>query len=191
MARPSHSTPPRAFEELISEHLDSLYRTALRLVAGRSADAEDLLQDTVLRAFEHFSQLRLQDAGRSWLFAILVRTNLNRVRSENRRAEQFGADLSDRAFEEALAAWRSNATPEECLDRKELEERVTKTLDDLHPQLRAAVVLTDIEGFSHREAARMLEVPEGTVASRVFRARRELREALKETSRGLRARERT
>jgi len=191
LARRSGSTPPRAFEELISEHLDSLYRTALRLVGGRSADAEDLLQDTVMRAFEHFSQLRHQDAGRSWLFAILVRTNLNRVRAASRRAEQLGADLSDRAFEEALAAWSSNATPEEFLDRKESAERLIKTLDDLHPELRAAVVLTDVEGFSQREAARILEIPEGTLASRIFRARRELRRALNENSSGLQVRERT
>jgi len=191
LARHSRSTPTRAFEELVSENVDSLYRTALRLVGGRSADAEDLLQDTVLRAFEHFSQLRHQDAGRSWLFAILVRTNLNRIRSATRRAEQFHADLSDREFEQALAAWRANATPEESLDRKELAESVIKTLDDLHPELRAAVVLTDVEGFSQREAARMLDIPEGTLASRVFRARRELRQALSESSRGLRAREGT
>jgi len=191
LAQHSRSTPPRAFEELVSEHIDSLYRTALRLVGGRSADAEDLLQDTVLRGFEHFSQLRHQDAGRSWLFAILVRTNLNRVRTANRRAEQFGADLSDRAFEEALAAWRSNITPEEFLDRKESAEGLIKLLDGLHPELRAAVVLTDVEGFSQREAARMLEIPEGTLASRIFRARRELRQALNENSSGLRARERT
>lgn len=191
MARHSRSTPPRAFEELVSEHVDSLYRVALRLVGGRSTDAEDLLQDTVLRAFEHFSQLRHQDAGRSWLFAILVRTNLNRVRAATRRAEQFGADLGDRAFEEALAAWRPNATPEEFLDRKESAERLIKILDGLHPELRAAVVLTDVEGFSQREAARMLEIPEGTLASRIFRARRELRQALNEDSSRLRARERT
>jgi len=191
LAKHSRSKPTRAFEELVSEHVDSLYRTALRLVAGQTADAEDLLQDTVLRAFEHFGQLRHPDAGRSWLFTILVRTNLNRIRAATRRAEQFHGDLSEREFEEALAAWRSNATPEEFLDRKELAESVIRTLDTLHPELRAAVVLTDVEGFSQREAARMLEIPEGTLASRIFRARRELRQALNQNSTGLRVRERT
>jgi len=116
---------------------------------------------------------------------------LNRIRAATRRAERFHADLSEREFEEALAAWRSNATPEEFLDRKELAESVIRTLDTLHPELRAAVVLTDVEGFSQREAARMLEIPEGTLASRIFRARRELRQALNQNSTGLRVRERT
>ena len=181
---------PRAFEELVTEHLDSLYRTALRLVGGGVADAEDLLQDAVLRAFEHFGQLRNQEAGRSWLFAILVRTNLNRVRALYRRAEQLTADLSDGAFEEALSAWQPSATPEEIFERRESADRIVKALDDLNPVLRAALVLTDVEGFSQREAAQMLEVPEGTLASRIFRARRELRRALSESSRELQGRER-
>lgn len=189
MRRP-HPVPPRAFEELISEHLDSLYRTALRLVGGQVADAEDLLQDAVLRAFEHFSQLRNQGAGRSWLFAILVRTNLNRVRAASRRPEQLTADLTDRAFEEALAAWTPNITPGEFLDRTESAERILKALDDLNPEFRAAVVLTDIEGFSQREAAQMIGVPEGTVASRMFRGRRDLRQALTEDAPALKARRR-
>ena len=178
----------RAFEELVTEHLDSLYRTTLRLVGGGVADAEDLLQDAVLRAFEHFNQLQNQDAGRSWLFAILVRTNLNRVRTAVRRSEQLTADLSDGAFEEALAAWQPSATPEELFERMESADRILKALDDLNPGLRAALVLTDVEGFSQREAAQMLEVPEGTVASRVFRARRDLRDALSEGTHALRSR---
>ena len=91
MAQESQVSVPRAFEELISEQLDSLYRTALRLAGGHRADAEDLLQDAVLRAFEHFGQLRNQQAGRSWLFSILVRTNLNRVRAASMRAASASA----------------------------------------------------------------------------------------------------
>lgn len=190
MIRRSARTPARAFEEVVGDHLDALYRTALRFTAGRQADAEDLLQDSLLRAFEHFNQLRDPAAGRSWLFSILVRTNLNRVRSEARRHEHLSADLGDGAFEEALASWRPAVTPEELLDRRESASRVVKALDALEPTLRSAIVLTDVEGFSQREAARLLEVPEGTVASRVFRARAELRNALGESGESLRTRER-
>jgi len=188
IAQRPHPVAPRAFEELVSEHLDSLYRTALRLVGGGVADAEDLLQDAVLRAFEHFSQLRNQDAGRSWLFAILVRTNLNRVRAAGRRSEQLTADVSDGAFEEALAAWQPSATPEELFESMESADRIVEALDDLNPELRAVIVLTAVEGFSQREAAQMLGVPEGTVASRLFRARRDLRDALSEGAKAVRAR---
>lgn len=190
LVRRSVQTPPRAFEELVSEHLDALYRTALRLTGGRRADAEDLLQDSILRAFEHFNELRDTAAGRSWLFSILVRTNLNRARSAARRNEQLTADLNDGAFEDALAAWKPGITPEESFDRRESAERLAKALDRLDPVLRAAIVLTDVEGFSQREAALMLQIPEGTVASRLFRARAELRNGLRERPEGLKTRER-
>ena len=188
MVRRLAQTQPKAFEELVSENFDALYRTALRLVGGRNADAEDLLQDSMLRAFEHFDQLRDTAAGRSWLFSILVRTNLNRVRSTARRSEHLTADMNDGEFETALAEWVPNATPEEWLDRRESANRVGRVLDDLHPDLRSAILLTDVEGFSHLEAARMLQVPEGTVASRLFRARAALRLTLKQSSIALKAR---
>ena len=97
--------------------------------------------------------------------------------------------MSGDEFEQALAAWRPNATPEDFLERKESASMLVTALDDLHQELRAAVVLIDIEGFSQREAAQMLEIPEGTLASRLFRARRELRDALSERSIGWKARQ--
>ena len=96
--------------------------------------------------------------------------------------------MSDGAFEEALAAWQPSATPEELFESMESADRIVKALDDLNPELRAVMVLTAVEGFSQREAAQMLGVPEGTVASRVFRARRDLRDALSEGARAVRAR---
>jgi RNA polymerase sigma-70 factor (ECF subfamily) len=158
--------------------VDPLYRTALRLVAGRQADAEDLLQDACLRAFQGFDSLRRADAARSWLFTILVRTHLNRERSRRRRGETVEADLDEGAFERALAGWRSGPTPEDLLAREQLRDRLREALNTLPSALRAVVYLVDAEGFSHREVGKMLKVPEGTVASRLFRARRELRDRL-------------
>jgi len=169
---------PRAFEELLSEHLDALFRTALRLCAGQTADAEDLLQDAALRAFEHHSQLRDPAAGRSWLFTILVRTHLNRRRTEGRRAEVMATDLDDQAFETALAEWTPLRLPDELVDTWGLGDQLTDALNTLPGELRATAWLVDVEGFTQREVAAMHEVPEGTVASRLFRARRQLRAVL-------------
>ena len=174
----------QAFEELLSEHLDALFRTALRLCSGHQADAEDLLQDAAIRAFEHYDQLRDPEAGRSWLFTILVRTHLNRVRARTRRNETSGADLDDDAFEAALAAWKPLRTPEEELDLTLLGDRLAAALHDLPLELRSVVWLVDVEGFVQREVAVMHQLPEGTVASRLFRARRQLRVALELSSRG-------
>ncbi len=175
--------PTRAFEEVFAEHLDALFRTALRLCRGNDADAEDLLQDSALRAFTSFDQLRNPAAARAWLFTILTRTHLNRIRSAGRRAEAASTDLDERAFEAALAEWVPIRSPAEELERSQLGEQLTKALDQLPVGLRSAVWLVDVEGFTHREAAAMQEVPEGTIASRLFRGRRQLRMVLESPAR--------
>lgn len=168
----------RAFEELLAANLDSLYRTALRLCRGRAEEAEDLLQDSILRAFAKRDHLRDARAGRSWLFTTLVRTNLNRIRSERRRHETLESDCDDRSLEAALAGWNPPELPDDRLDREAMHATVRNAIDGLEPELREVLLLTDLEDFSHREAAVMLEIPEGTVASRLFRARQALRSAL-------------
>ena len=160
-----------------------MFRTALRLCRGHEADAEDLLQEAALRAFNSYGALRDPSAARSWLFTILGRTHLNRVRGARRRAETVATDLDEPAFEAALAEWRPLPTPADTLESRQLGEQLTRALDDLEPELRAVVVLADVEGFTQREVAGMLELAEGTIASRLFRARRRLRTALAEQGR--------
>jgi len=176
----------RAFEEVFAEHLDALFRTACRLCRGNEADAEDLLQDSALRAFSSFDQLRDPSAARAWLFTILTRTHLNRVRSAGRRAEATGTDLNEQAFEAALAEWVPMRSPAEEVERRQLGEQLTTALDQLPAELRGAVWLVDVEGFTQREAAGMQDVPEGTIASRLFRGRRQLRAALERPARDAR-----
>ncbi len=175
--------PARAFEEVFAEHLDALYRTALRLCRGHEADAEDLLQDSALRSFTNFDQLKDPSSARAWLFTILTRTHLNRVRSAGRRAEATSTDLDDRAFEAALAEWMPMRSPVEEVERRQLGEQLVKALDQLPAELRRAVWLMDVEEFTQREAAGMQDVPEGTIASRLFRGRRQLRIALEAAAR--------
>lgn len=169
----------KTFEEAVSANLDALYRTALRLSGGRQADAEDILQDSLLRAFEHRDELREIGACRSWLFTILARTHLNRVRSQRRRHELLEADLPEQAFEAALADWSREEPISAAGDSLARREDVRRALDSLDRPLRLVLLLADAEEFSHREIAVMLDIPEGTVASRLFRARRALRDRLR------------
>lgn len=171
---------------MLSEHLDALFRTALRLCRGQEADAEDLLQDTLLRAFVNYDQLREAAATRSWFFTILTHTHLNRLRASRRRAELVDADLHEGAFEEALAEWVPLRSPAEELEARQLGEELSRALDDLPVQLRRVVWLVDVEGFTQREVAGMEQVPEGTVASRLYRGRRQLRTALEAPARDAR-----
>lgn len=173
----------RAFEEVFAEHLDALYRTALRLCRGHEADAEDLLQDSALRSFTNFDQLKDSSSARAWLFTVLTRTHLNRARSAGRRAEATSTDLDERAFEAALAEWMPMRSPAEEVERRQLGEQLVTALDQLPAELRGTVWLVDVEGFTQREAAGMQDVPEGTIASRLFRGRRQLRIALEAAAR--------
>jgi RNA polymerase sigma-70 factor (ECF subfamily) len=117
-------------------------------------------------------------AARGWLFTILTRTHLNRVRAAGRRTESAGTDLDERAFEAALAEWAPVRSPAEEAERRQLGEQLTKALDQLPAELRGAVWLVDVEEVTQREAAAMQDVPEGTIASRLFRGRRRLRAVL-------------
>lgn len=176
----------RAFEEILAEHLDALFRTALRLCRGHEADAEDLLQDATLRAFTNYGQLRDSSAARAWLFTILTRTHLNRLRAARRRAETTSTDLDENAFEAALAEWAPLRSPAEEVETRQLGEQLTRALNELPPELSSTIWLVDVEGFTQREAAGMHQVPEGTIASRLFRARRQLRTALETPARDAR-----
>jgi RNA polymerase sigma-70 factor (ECF subfamily) len=127
--------------------------------------------------------LKDPSAARAWLFTILIRTHLNRVRAASRRAESASTDLDERAFEAALAEWIPIRSPAEQVELWQLGEQLARALDSLPSELRAAVWLVDVEGFTQREAAGMQDVPEGTIASRLFRGRRQLRVALEATAR--------
>jgi RNA polymerase sigma-70 factor, ECF subfamily len=164
----------------LSAHFDALYRTALYLCSGQRADAEDLMQDAMVRAFQHFRELRDPAAGKSWLFTILVRANLNRLRAQRRRVESSISDLTEPEFEQALASWTSMETSDDSFDLPSLRQHLAAALSTLDDQLRAVIWLSDVEGFRQREIANQLDIPEGTVASRLFRARRRLREQLQQ-----------
>lgn len=173
----------RTFEELVTLHLDALYRTALRLTHGHTANAEDLLQDSMLRACERYDQLRDPGAARTWLFTILMRTHFNRQRSAKRHPEALACDMSDTEFEQALGEWPGNRLGGNGVGNGQPSpEEVNEAIDALDETLRSVVVLVDVEGFRQREVAAMLSLPEGTVASRLFRARRLLRDALTEAA---------
>jgi RNA polymerase sigma-70 factor (ECF subfamily) len=172
----------RTFEEVVTQHLDALFRTALRLTRGHTANAEDLLQDSMLRACEGYDELRDPGAARTWLYTILMRTHFNRQRSAKRHPEALASDLSDTEFEKALADWPGIHVAHGAANDSPSLEDVAAAIDALHESLRAVVVLVDVQGFRQREVATMLDLPEGTVASRLFRARRLLRDALTDAS---------
>lgn len=168
----------RRFEAEIIVHLDDLYRAALRLT-GKAADAEDLVQETCLRAFRALDRLRDGRAARSWAFAILRSVFLREVERQGRRPEPVNLeDLEASLLRPGEALRDLYEHYSLCSDR--LRDEVGEAILKLPLPYREALVLAHVGGFSYREMARILGIPMGTVMSRLFRARRMLRALLRE-----------
>jgi RNA polymerase sigma-70 factor (ECF subfamily) len=176
---PSGRGEPSAFERDALASLDSLYRTALRLSRDR-ADAEDLVQDTYLKAFRSADRFAPGTNLRAWLFTILHNTAKNRSRDRARDTVAIDSDVVDRAADAPPpGSGASNlATPETLLLRDTLAPELQAAIDALPETFREAVWLRDVEEFSYAEIAGMLDVPIGTVMSRISRGRHLLFERL-------------
>jgi RNA polymerase sigma-70 factor, ECF subfamily len=162
-----------AFEADALASLDSLYRTAVRLTHS-PADAEDLVQETYLKAFRAAGQFKPGTNLRAWLFTILHNTARNRARDLAREHVDVDSDAVERAAGENGAGPPSLSadTPETILLRETLTPDLQTALDALPPAFREAVWLRDVEEFSYAEIAEMLSIPVGTVMSRISRGRR-------------------
>jgi|SRR5579862_1321699 len=159
--------------------LSSLYRTALRLTRVPE-DAEDLVQDTYLKAFRSKDQFEAGTNLKAWLFTILHNTALNRFRDQARHPVVYNSEAVDRVADMPgnLGSGARPETPETHLLRETLDPDVKAAVDALPDAFRQAVWLRDVEEFSYAEIARMLAIPVGTVMSRISRGRRMLFEQL-------------
>ena len=171
------------FEQELGELLDGLYGAALRLTKHQ-ADAEDLVAETVIKALDNLDTLQDRKHLRSWMFRILTNTFVSEWRKRSARPQtetlQEGDDevefsLFDKLHQPFLLWW---GTPEQEFLNKVLREDLERAVDALPEVFRVVVVLTQLEGFSYDEVAKMLRVPVGTVRSRLARGRGLLQKAL-------------
>ena len=173
MAEPSAASV-RSFDDEALPHLDALYRVALRLTADPSL-AEDLVQDTMLKAYRSWRQYRPGTNARGWLLTILRNTFINDYR--RRKHEPVAMDLE---AVEPHALYRSiqDTDPEGSFFSQIVDARVLEAIDALPADFREVLALSDIEGMRYGEIAETLKIPVGTVKSRLFRARRQLQAQL-------------
>jgi RNA polymerase sigma-70 factor (ECF subfamily) len=169
------------FAELAMPYMHGLYTAALRMTRNPS-DAEDLVQETYLRAFRGFGGFQEGTNLKAWLYKILTNTYINIYRAKKRRPEQEALDdLEDFSLYRRLGgleAVDADRGPEaEVLDAIP-EESVKQALEDLPENFRMAVLLADVEGFSYKEIAEIMDVPIGTVMSRLHRGRKQLQRRL-------------
>ena len=160
------------FEGEVLVHLDALYTFALKL-ARVPADAEDVVSETIVRAFDHWEQYRLGTNARAWLFTILYHVFVNRRRSDGR--EVFYSDIDEVGPHVEHAV---DTDPEGEFYDAIVDDEVIRAIDSLPAHYREAVMLSDVHEFRYAEIASILGVPEGTAKSRLFRGRRMLQRKL-------------
>jgi RNA polymerase sigma-70 factor (ECF subfamily) len=176
----SSSSKP-GFEEEALPHLDAVYRFALRL-AGTAAEAEDLVQETFLRAFKAWGQFERGTNAKSWLFTI-CRNAFLRGHERARRHDEIVTNQADRTGpgpNPVNPIWVSTlgVDPEGDFFDAIVDDRILEAIAALPEEYRTAVVMSDVEGLPYAEIAQILDVPVGTVKSRLFRGRRRLQEVL-------------
>jgi RNA polymerase sigma factor (sigma-70 family) len=166
----------KLFEERVIPHLSDLYRAAHRLL-GPGVEVDDVVQEVCLRAFRGIEQISSPEASRAWVFAILRSVFLQRVARQRLPLAQL-EEADDVSADRTVSRWDEldDASPL----RQAMLVEVRQAVLGLPPTYREALVLAHVGGFSYREMADILDIPIGTVMSRLFRARRLVRVALGE-----------
>ncbi len=167
-----------AFNQLVLKYQGQAYNIAYRLLGDADA-AADATQDAFLKAYQRLHQHR-GGSFRSWLLRIVTNTCYDALRKRTRYPTQALEPASEDEDPDHLPRWQSDEeTPEEAVLRQEINEAVQRGLRTLSPEHRTVIVLSDIEGLSYEEIAEVLNIPVGTVKSRLSRARARLRDYLR------------
>ncbi|MEN3202114.1 MAG: sigma-70 family RNA polymerase sigma factor [Atribacterota bacterium] len=169
----------KVFQELLIPELPALFRTALRMTRNRE-DAEDLVQEAVTKAFAAFDRFEEGTNFRAWIFKILTNTFINNY--YRLRDRQKVPSLEEMEEETSFQPSFEGITPEEVLLNTLTREDILRAIESLPLEFRTVVVLVLIEGFSYKETAEILDIPIGTVMSRLHRGRRMLQKLLWEYS---------
>ena len=168
------------FEAVALEYFDALYNTAMRMTRNPSA-AQDLVQETYLKAYRFFDRFEPGTNLKAWLFTILRNTYINTYRQTARQQQQVDFEHVSLFYADTSAApeWQDRGSVEEML-RHVVQDDVKRALDELPEEYRMVVLLADLEDFSYKEIAAIVDCPVGTVMSRLFRGRRLLRKSLED-----------
>lgn len=170
----------KAFEALVEPHMPTLLRLARRMVRERE-DAEDLVQETCLKAFRAFHQFQSGSDCKAWLITILINTYRDWARRALKHPRPIGFDDIADFYSQLRKDQSQNAIqdPEEVAMHADLGRHVRMAIEDLPPEFRLAVFLADVEGYAYKEIAEMMGCPIGTVMSRLYRGRQLLQSTLR------------
>ena len=165
------------FNEEIIPHLDALYNFGLRLTSDPN-DAEDLVQDTIVKAYRFFSSYEKGTNAKAWLFRILKNSYINNYRKKSKKPQQVDYDEVSTFYETIRAERTDTSDLEDKMFRELIDDKLSNALDNIPEDFRTVVVLCDVEDFTYEEIANMLDVPIGTIRSRLHRGRNLLKAEL-------------
>ena len=179
MAKDKGAKKQRELEEVALVHTDALLRTALRMTKNES-DSEDLVQETMLKAYRFFDRFERGSNIKAWLFKIMTNIFINNYRQKSRKPSSVSyEDIDDNFLYHQLENSKSKvADPEEVLFAKLIDGDVREAIDELPEDFRMVVVLAFLEEFSYEEIAEIADIQLGTVKSRLHRARKLLQKSL-------------
>jgi RNA polymerase sigma-70 factor (ECF subfamily) len=166
-----------AFGQLVRRHQPRIHRLAAHMLRDR-AEAEDVAQETFIRAYRALARFDGRSEPYTWLYRIAVNLSLNALRS--RKSHKTSTQADDPRLDAIVAERQSSADPPEDAARRQLYQALTEGIDKLSDTLRTTLILVCIDGRSHEEASVILGAPEGTIAWRVHEARRKLKEYMEE-----------
>lgn len=176
--QPGRKLDPAAFEREALTHMDAVYRVARRMTAN-DRDAEDLVQETYLRAFRFFHQFEPGTNCRAWLMRILHNVRITTWQRRTRAPATVSLDATEDFFLYShLRESSSDPSPEDVVLAGTWDHEIRAALDRLPPEFRSVVVMCDVEELTYKEIARILGIPIGTVRSRLARGRRLLQRLL-------------
>jgi len=168
----------KTFEREAMPHMDALYRTALRMTKNES-DAEDLVQETMIKAYRFWDKFEPGSNCRAWLFKIMTNIFINDYRSKSRAPVAVDVDdIDDNYLYGQLASQSDDDNPERQLFAKVFDKDVRKAIEELPEDFRLVVILSFLEGFAYQEIAEIADLQLGTVKSRLHRGRKLLQKRL-------------
>ena len=167
------------FDEEIIPHMDALYNFALRLTTDPN-DAEDLVQDTIVKAYRFFSSYEKGTNAKAWMFRILKNSFINNYRKTSKKPSQVDYDKVSSYYESVRAERTETSDLESLMFREMMDDDLSNALQRLPEDFRTVVLLCDVEGYTYEEIANMLDVPIGTIRSRLHRGRNLLKTELLE-----------
>lgn len=170
---------PKDFEDFINKYAKLVYNIAYRLT-GAETDAEDLAQEAFIKVYHNLNKYRPEGSFESWLYKVINNLYIDELRKEPRVRMDSLDDViyTEDGEKEKFIIEDRTFDPERVLHKKEFEKEIQNALNLLSVEFRTVLVLCDIEGFSYEEISKMLNIPIGTVRSRLNRARKILRDKL-------------